>query len=235
MNILLVDDDEVDRLAIRRALRASGMDASVEDAQSAAEALDMLASNSFDCVLLDYNLPSSDGLQVMRQMREKEIRTAVVALTGHGDEQTAVELMKAGAADYLSKKSLSPDRLVQSLRYATDRQRLERERDELLVREQEARHEAERANLAKDQFLAVVSHELRTPLNAILGWTRILLANPRSEMTPRGLEVIDRNARVQVQLIEDLLDVSRIISGKLRLAERGGIGASNGRRKRHSD
>ena len=217
MNILLVDDDEVDRLAIRRALRASGMDASVEDAQSAAEALDMLASNSFDCVLLDYNLPSSDGLQVMRQMREKEIRTAVVALTGHGDEQTAVELMKAGAADYLSKKSLSPDRLVQSLRYATDRQRLERERDELLVREQEARHEAERANLAKDQFLAVVSHELRTPLNAILGWTRILLANPRSEMTPRGLEVIDRNARVQVQLIEDLLDVSRIISGKLRL------------------
>jgi len=217
MNILLVDDDEVDRLAIRRALRASGIDASIEDAVSAVEALNMLASNSFDCVLLDYNLPSSDGLQVMQKMRENDIRTAVVALTGYGDEQTAVELMKAGAADYLSKKTLSPDRLVQSLRYATERQRLERERDELLVREKEARREAERANAAKDQFLAVVSHELRTPLNAILGWTRILLANPRSEVTPRGLAVIDRNARVQVQLIEDLLDVSRIISGKLRL------------------
>src|SRR5438552_11317860 len=217
MNILLVDDDEVDRLAIRRALRASSIDASVQDAVSAADALDMLGSSSFDCVLLDYNLPSTDGLQVMQKMREKGIRTAVVALTGYGDEQTAVELMKAGAADYLSTKTLYPDRLVQRLRYATDRQRQERERDELLVREQEARQEAERANLAKDQFLAVVSHELRTPLNAILGWTRILLANPGSEMTPRGLEVIDRNARVQVQLIEDLLDVSRIISGKLRL------------------
>jgi signal transduction histidine kinase len=217
MNILLVDDDEVDRLAVRRALRACGIDASIEDAISAADALDRLASNSFDCVLLDYNLPASDGLQVMQKMRKKGIRTAVVALTGYGDEQTAVELMKAGAADYLSKKTLSPDRLAQSLRYATDCHRLQRERDELLIREKEARQEAEKANLAKDQFLAVVSHELRTPLNAILGWTRILLANPASEMTPRGLEVIDRNARVQVQLIEDLLDVSRIISGKLRL------------------
>jgi signal transduction histidine kinase len=217
MNILLVDDDEVDRLAIRRALRASGMEASIEDATSAADALNMMASNSFDCVLLDYNLPASDGLQVIQKMRENDIRTTVVALTGYGDEQTAVELMKAGAADYLSKKALSPERLVQSLRYAMDRQRLERERDALLVREQEARHEAERSNLAKDQFLAIVSHELRTPLNAILGWTRILLANPKTELAPKALAVIDRNARVQVQLIEDLLDVSRIISGKLRL------------------
>src|SRR5437762_11981912 len=124
MNILLVDDDEVDRLAIRRALRASGIDASIEDALSAVEALNMLASNSFDCVLHDYNLPSSDGLQVMQKMREKAIRTAVVALTGYGAEQTAAELMKAGAAEYLSKKALSPDRLLQSFRYATDRMRL---------------------------------------------------------------------------------------------------------------
>src|SRR5207244_9278017 len=115
----------------------------------------MLELSSFDCVLLDYNLPSTDGLQVMQKMREKGIRTAVVALTCYGDEQTAVELMKAGAADYLSKKALSPDRLVQSLRYATECQRLQRERDELLVREQAARQEAEKANLAKDQFLAV--------------------------------------------------------------------------------
>jgi signal transduction histidine kinase len=217
MNILLVDDDEVDRLAIRRALRASGIEASVEDAVSAAEALDRLASDSFDCVLLDYNLPSSDGLQVMRKMRESGIHTAVVALTGYGDENTAVELMKAGAADYLAKKSLSPDRLMQSLRYATERRRLERERDDLLVREQQARQEAEKANMAKDHFLAVVSHELRTPLTAILSWARILQGEPQSPKTAKGLEVIHRNARVQIQLIEDLLDVSRINSDRLRL------------------
>src|SRR5688572_13582596 len=160
IKILLVDDDEVDRLAIRRALRTSGIPATIEDAASAADALKLLKDQSFDCVLLDYNLSGSDGLHVMGKMREHGISTAVVALTGYGDEETAVELMKAGAADYLSKKTLSPDRLVQSLRYATDRQRLERERDELLVREQEARQEAEKANVAKDQFLAVVSHEL---------------------------------------------------------------------------
>jgi CheY-like chemotaxis protein len=80
---------------------------------------------------------------------------------------------------------------------------------------------AEDANRLKDEFLAVLSHELRTPLNAILGWARILRAGtlPPQDM-PRALETIERNAQVQAQLIEDLLDVSRIVSGKLRLEMR---------------
>jgi PAS domain S-box-containing protein len=86
----------------------------------------------------------------------------------------------------------------------------------LLAREQEARREAEKANRIKDEFLATVSHELRTPLNAILGWTNLLRTREMNEEEKvRGLEVIDRNARVQLQLIEDLLDVSRIVSGRL--------------------
>jgi CheY-like chemotaxis protein len=78
--------------------------------------------------------------------------------------------------------------------------------------------EAEEANRLKDEFLAVLSHELRTPLNAILGWSRMLRAGtlPESDV-PRALETIERNAQAQAQLIEDLLDVSRIVSGKLRL------------------
>jgi len=77
---------------------------------------------------------------------------------------------------------------------------------------------AEEANRLKDEFLAVLSHELRTPLNAILGWARMLRAgNLPPENVPRALETIERNAQVQAQLIEDLLDVSRIVSGKLRL------------------
>jgi signal transduction histidine kinase len=220
MHILLVDDDEVDRLAIRRALRAAGMDAHVKDAVTVAEALAVLASDTFDCVLLDYNLPGGDGLQVIRTMRENGVRTAVVALTGHGDEQTAVELMKAGAADYVSKRTLSPDRLLQSLKYATECERISRQRDDLLVREQEARQEAEKANQAKDHFLGFISHELRTPLNAIVGWTRVLRTEPNEAMLARGLEVIERNARIQSHLIEDLIDVSRIVSGNLRLEVR---------------
>jgi PAS domain S-box-containing protein len=92
------------------------------------------------------------------------------------------------------------------------------ERVRLLENERAARAEAEQANELKDQFLAVVSHELRTPLAAILGWTQMWKSGTLSpEKRQRAVEAIERNARIQAQLIEDLLDVSRIISGKLEL------------------
>ena len=97
-------------------------------------------------------------------------------------------------------------------------QRAIKEREELLIREQQARSQAEMASRAKDEFLGLLSHELRTPLNAILGWTRMLST---SQLEPKvmanALETIDRNAKLQSRLIEDMLDVSRIMSGKLRL------------------
>lgn len=104
------------------------------------------------------------------------------------------------------------------LENVSERRRTEQEREQTLAAEQKARTDAEAANRAKDQFLAIVSHELRTPLGAILGWARILRAQPNDDpTTARGLEAIERNAVAQAQLIEDILDVSRIISGKFRL------------------
>ena len=101
------------------------------------------------------------------------------------------------------------------------RKQAEEERAQLLVREQAARAEAELANRTKDEFLATLSHELRTPLSAILGWSHILKNNKLGKADlARGLETIERNARVQSQLIDDLLDVSRIISGKIRIEPR---------------
>ncbi|HLO40037.1 MAG TPA: ATP-binding protein, partial [Phycisphaerales bacterium] len=89
---------------------------------------------------------------------------------------------------------------------------------QILESERAARAEAERAGRMKDEFLATLSHELRTPLNAIIGWTHLLRKSPPTpEHTEQGLAVIERNARVQTQLIADLLDMSRIISGKMRL------------------
>ena len=103
-------------------------------------------------------------------------------------------------------------------REIAERKRVEQERDLLLTAERAAREEAERISRMKDEFLATLSHELRTPLNAILGWTQILqLHQPGEAELKQGLEVIERNTRVQTQLIEDLLDMSRIISGKVRL------------------
>jgi PAS domain S-box-containing protein len=93
-----------------------------------------------------------------------------------------------------------------------------RERLHLLESEREARSQAEQANRMKDEFLAMLSHELRTPLNAVLGWANVLrLGKPQGEELKQGLDAIERNARVQAQIIEDLLDMSRIISGKCSL------------------
>ncbi|MGA8709600.1 MAG: PAS domain S-box protein [Steroidobacteraceae bacterium] len=94
------------------------------------------------------------------------------------------------------------------------------QREEMLDAERSARMAAQRATRIKDEFLATLSHELRTPLSAILGWTQVLLKGetPRSpDEQKRAIEVIDRNARAQVRLIDDLLDLSRIMTGKLRL------------------
>jgi PAS domain S-box-containing protein len=100
----------------------------------------------------------------------------------------------------------------------TERKKAEVEREKLLASEQEARREAEQANRLKDEFLATVSHELRTPLNAILGWATIARQGGyKPEMMRSAFEIVERNARNQEQIIADILDVSRIITGKLNI------------------
>lgn len=97
----------------------------------------------------------------------------------------------------------------------------ERAREQLLVREQQAREQAEQANRLKDEFVATISHELRAPLNAILGWSRLLRGGKLdSEASAKAVETIERSAENQARLIEDLLDISRIITGKLQLEMR---------------
>ncbi|HZS59277.1 MAG TPA: PAS domain S-box protein, partial [Gemmatimonadaceae bacterium] len=100
----------------------------------------------------------------------------------------------------------------------SDRREAEAERDQLMESERAARMAAERANRSKDEFLATLSHELRTPLNAMLGWAQLMRTTPMdgSEIT-RALTAIERNVRLQSQLVEDLLDMSRIASGKMRI------------------
>ena len=116
LRVLVVDDDDVDRMAVRRSLKASGIDAEITEAEDATAALQQIRSASFDCALFDFRMPGSDGLELLRQIRADGVGTPVIMLTGFGDEQTAVDLMKAGASDYLPKNSLTPQRLGQSFR-----------------------------------------------------------------------------------------------------------------------
>ncbi|MGE3177129.1 MAG: ATP-binding protein [Vicinamibacterales bacterium] len=108
-------------------------------------------------------------------------------------------------------------RLMCISRDITEQTRIDEERTQLLASERAARAEAERAVHLKDEFLATLSHELRTPLNAILGWVGVLKQDRSTQTTEKAIAVIDRNARRQSQVIDDLLDVSRIVSGRLRL------------------
>ncbi|MGH8314072.1 MAG: hybrid sensor histidine kinase/response regulator [Steroidobacterales bacterium] len=103
-------------------------------------------------------------------------------------------------------------------RHLADRQGVEAEREQLLRSERAARSDAERASRMKEEFLATLSHELRTPLHAVLGWTQVLRRmDGNSEEMAKGLSTIERNARAQAQIIDELLDMSSIISGKVRL------------------
>jgi PAS domain S-box-containing protein len=112
----------------------------------------------------------------------------------------------------------NPDRMVGIAEDITKRKQAEEEREELLAREQAARAEAETANRIKDEFLAVLSHELRSPLNPILGWTQMLQTyNFEEERKAQGLATIERNAKLLLELIDDLLDIARILRGKMTL------------------
>ncbi|MBD0320467.1 MAG: response regulator, partial [Gemmatimonadetes bacterium] len=157
LRVLVVDDDRVDRMAIRRALTRVDLGARVDEADSAPAALERVATGEFDCVFLDYNLPGSDGLHVLRAIRSGGTGTPVVMLTGQGDERVAVELMKAGAADYLPKDGATPERLAASLRYA-----LELGRAEAQAREAEA---ALHESVERTRFLAEASRVLAGSLD----------------------------------------------------------------------
>jgi PAS domain S-box-containing protein len=111
-----------------------------------------------------------------------------------------------------------PDRLLVVAQDVTDRKRAESEKAALLESERCARAEAERASRVKDEFMATLSHELRTPINAVLGWAQLIRRGAtKGDELGHAIEIIERNARLQAELISDLLDMSRIVVGKLRL------------------
>ena len=136
-----------------------------------------------------------------------------VGRTKSGEERNielSVFTMRSGLGEPLCYVSIKRD--------ITARKRTENQLDKLLVRERTARADAEKANRLKDEFLATLSHELRTPLNAVIGWSRILKSGKLdSQSSTHAIDVIERNAWAQKQIIEDILDVSRVITGKLQL------------------
>ena len=118
VKILVVEDDEVDRMAVKRCLSAAGVEMTWLEATECKSAIAILKAQTFDCIFLDYLLPDGNGLELVQQLRTLGITTPVIVLTGQGDERIAVEVMKAGAFDYLPKSRITPENLYQILRQA---------------------------------------------------------------------------------------------------------------------
>lgn len=119
LRILIIDDDEVDRAAIRRAVKRSKLEADVFELEDGDRGLERMEDDEFDCVFLDYLLPPTDGLAVLRSARNNGIGTPIVLLTGKGDEEIASKALREGASDYLSKDVLSAEMLSSSIRHVT--------------------------------------------------------------------------------------------------------------------
>ena len=186
-----------------------------------------------EIILADFSLPQFDALRALEIISELKLDIPLIIVSGTIGEERCVEVMKHGATDYILKdrltrlgpaviKALDEKRLRENKRVADqtllESKELARTEHENQRREHELRKLAENTNRLKDQFFATLSHELRTPLTPILGWCRMLLDGGLDEPTrTKGLNVIMRNVKMQAKLIEDILDVSRIITGKLLL------------------
>ncbi len=218
--ILLADDNADMREYLRRLLATKYEVEVVADGEAALNAANR---QSFDLVLSDVMMPKLDGFGLLKALRaeEKTKTLPVILLSARAGEESLVEGMSAGADDYLIKP-FSARELMARVEAHLNLQRVRRESEEavleLMAREKKARASAEVANRVKDDFLALLSHELRTPLNAIVGWSHLLKKGKLSDSDrERAVEVIERNAIAQRAIIDELLDISRIMSGKLTL------------------
>jgi signal transduction histidine kinase len=209
--VLNVDDYESARYVRSRALRAAGFE--VIEAGTGREALEAAHARQPSAILLDVNLPDMNGFEVCRRLKDDAATMSIPILylsasaTSPADRATGLDI---GADAYLIDPVDVPV-LVATVNAVMRAQRAQ-------TQATAARDEAEAANRAKDEVLAMLSHEMRGPLNTIVGWVSMLRSGRvDAERTRTALETIDRAARQQTRLVDDLLDIARIGAGTLRL------------------
>lgn len=186
--VLLIDDDAVDRAAVRRALKSSSLNYTLTEATDGTSGLEAARAGTFDCVLLDYRLPDVDAAELLATLISPEGgRHAVIMLTGEVDQELAERLMRAGALDYLMKVEASPSNLARAIRYAKARRAFVGEL-------QSARDDAERKsqqldslNRQKTLLLSIIAHDLRNPFQVLVGLSETLTSAVASK-TPAAIE-----------------------------------------------
>lgn len=234
--LLVVDDEENLRITTAAILEKEGY--TVDTASSGDEAIALLVNTDYDLVLTDLHMEHGEGLAVLNEIRRHAPLTISVVLTGFASVESAIAALQEGAYDYLVKPC-DIDVMKHTIRRGVEHRKL-------MLAEQKARADLEQLNLdlerriiertaeltrlnlelaeanrAKDVFLATLSHELRTPLTPVVGWIKLLRSGNLDEKSiSQALDAIERNAWLQARLIDDLLDTSRIATGKLQFEPR---------------
>jgi two-component system sensor histidine kinase/response regulator len=210
IKILLIEDDEDDYFLTSDYLeRCESTTFELTWVTDSDAALEALKESSFDLCLLDFLLGAENALDVLSILKANQFNLPVVILTGQSDTMVDEMVMRAGAADYLQKSEIESPRFMRTIRYALVRRDIENERVE--------RNKVEQKNKAKDKFLAHLGHELRTPLTSILGYTELLIDDARNSPFQQELSIIHSNGKHLLSLLNDLLDMSRIMADKLEL------------------
>jgi signal transduction histidine kinase len=234
--LLVVDDEENLRITTAAILEKEGY--TVDTASSGDEAIALLVNTDYDLVLTDLHMEHGEGLAVLNEIRRQAPLTISVVLTGFASVESAIAALQEGAYDYLVKPC-DIEVMKHTIRRGVEHRKL-------MLAEQKARADLEALNLdlerrivqrtaeltrlnaelaeanrAKDVFLATLSHELRTPLTPVVGWIKLLRSgNLDAKSVSQALDAIERNAWLQARLIDDLLDTSRIATGKLQFEPR---------------
>ncbi len=212
--LLIVDANAADRAVVARDLRRdTGFEYHVVEAASIAEARARNAEAAPDCIVLGDRLEDGRAIDFLHSIRGDGTRLPrpTVIFTGTGDHEQAVELMKAGAQDYLVRSDPAADAIRLAVNNAIYRVQAEQSLERLY-------EEARAANAAKDDFLAMLSHELRTPLTPVLSIVSIAARDPALSTDVREtFAMIQRNVELEARLIDDLLDLTQIASGRLKI------------------
>jgi len=219
---ILIVDDLPEKLLVYSSL-LDDLDADIVLAHSGTEALKQVLRQEFAVILLDVNMPDIDGLETAGLIRNHRHgrHTPIIFITSYADELQIARGYELGAVDYILSPVIANvlrTKVRVFIELFQTRAALARSNQELESRVAARTAELEALSRLKDEFLATMSHELRAPLNAIFGWVTLLRSHRLDESTQqRAIDTIERNAREQKRLIEDLLDVSRIVTGNVSL------------------